>query len=211
MELHHGMNEWDTLREGFQLTFTFEDRWWDIVDDALQAVKFAIFKIPQEPMEVLQPEWVTQMSCALECYNINIEEDDEDPQKINIPETKGYRKVQGPLIEDLDITALVKTKQVNIGIEAEPKYAMLDDYWDNAMVDKVVELLREYQDLFLTNITDLKGIISDLGMMKITLKPNAKPFKQTPCCLNPKNKEKVPVELEKMLSVGIIEPVEESN
>ena len=52
-ELRHGMSEWDIFREGFLLTFTFEDRWWDTVDNALQVVKAAIFKIPQEPMEVL--------------------------------------------------------------------------------------------------------------------------------------------------------------
>lgn len=71
---------------------------------------------------------MTQLSYALECYNVNIEEDDEDPCKVNIPETKGYHKIQGPLIEDPDITMPVKMKQVNIGTEAKPKYAMLDDY-----------------------------------------------------------------------------------
>lgn len=50
----------------------------------------------------------------------------------------------------------------------------LGDYWDDSTVDKVVGLLREYQDLFLTKITELKGVLSDLGMMKITLKPKAK-------------------------------------
>jgi len=59
----------------------------------------------------------------------------------------------------------------------ELKYAMLGDYWDDAMVDKVTELLREYQDLFPTKIMDLKGVVGNLGMMKITLKPNAKPVK----------------------------------
>ena len=68
-------------------------------------------------------------------------------------------------------------KQVNIGSNAEPKYVTLGDYWDDATMDKVTELLREYQDLFPTKIMDLKGIIGDLGMMKITLKPNAKPIK----------------------------------
>lgn len=49
-------------------------------------------------------------------------------QKLAFHETKGYRKVEGPLIEDPDITAPVKMKQVNIGTEAKPKYAMLGDY-----------------------------------------------------------------------------------
>ena len=152
--------------EVFLLTFTFEDCWWDTVDDALQVLKVVIFKIPHEPMEVLQLEWATQLRYALECYNVNIEEDNKDPRKVNILETEGYREVQGPLVEDPDITTLVKKKQVNIGTEAEPKYATLDDYWDDATIDKVAELLHEYQDFFLTKITNLKGIVGDLRMMK---------------------------------------------
>lgn len=77
------------------------------------------------------------------------------------------------------------------------------------MVDKITELLYEYQDLFPTKFTDLKGIIGDQGMMKITLKPNAKPVKQRPYHLNPKYKEEVPLELDKILTASIIEPVEE--
>ena len=68
---------------------------------------------------------------------------------------KLHREVQGPLIEDPNITASVKMKQVNIVMKDKLKYAMLGDYWDDAMVDKVAELLHEYQDLFSTKITDL--------------------------------------------------------
>jgi len=71
-------------------------------------------------------------------------------------------------------------KQVNIEIEEEPKYATLGDYWDDATVEKVIELLWEYRDLFPTKITKLKGIRGELGMMKITLKPDVKPVKQQP-------------------------------
>lgn len=78
------------------------------------------------------------------------------------------------MIEDPYITTPVKTKQVNIGMEVEMKYAMLNDYWDDATVDKIAELLREYQDLFVTKIMDLKGVIGNLGMMKITLKLEVK-------------------------------------
>lgn len=210
-ELRHGMSEWDILCELFLLTFTFKDHWWDTVDDVLQAVKVVIFKIPQEAMEELQSEWVTQLSCALERYNVNIEENDEDPQSINIPEIEGCHEVRGPSIEDPDITVLLKTKQVNIWMAVEPKYAMLDDYWDDAMVDKVAELLHEQQDLLQTKIMDLKGIVGNLGMMNITLKPYEKLVKQRPYCLNPMYKQKVYVELDKMLAARIIELVEESH
>ena len=56
----------------------------------------------------------------------------------------------------------------------------------------------------------MKGIVGDLGEMKIPLKPNAKPDKQQPYRLNPRYKEKVKVELDRMLDAGIIELVEES-
>lgn len=85
-ELHHGAGEWDVLCEGFLLTFIFECCWSDTVDDVLQVVKATIFKKPQEPMEVLQPEWAVQLSSALACYNVNVEVDDEDPRNINILE-----------------------------------------------------------------------------------------------------------------------------
>lgn len=51
------------------------------------------------------------------------------------------------------------------------------DYWDNAIMDKVVELLRKYQNIFPTKFLDLKGIIGDLGVMKFTLKPDMKAVK----------------------------------
>ena len=47
--------------------------------------------------------------------------------------------------------------------------------------------------------------------MKTTLKLDVKPVKQRPYLLNPKYKERVPTELDKMLAIGIIEPVEESD
>ena len=44
-ELCHGTGEWDILREGFMMTFSFEDGF-DSIDEALQEVKAAIFGIP---------------------------------------------------------------------------------------------------------------------------------------------------------------------
>ena len=71
--------------------------------------------------------------------------------------------------------------------------------------------LREYQDLFPTNFSNLKGIVGDLGAIKINMKPNAKSVKQRPYRMNPKYKEKVREELDKMLAVGIIGLIEKSD
>jgi hypothetical protein len=56
----------------------------------------------------------------------------------------------------------------------------------------------------------MKGIKGPMREMKILLKPNARRVKQRPYRLNPKYKEKVKIELDRMLEAGIIEPVEES-
>eukprot|EP00253_Pinus_taeda_P007237 PITA_07237 len=134
-----------------------------------------------------------------------------NPHKINIPGTEGHHEVQGPQIENPDITVPVKINKVNIDTEVEPKIMNIGYYWDGPMVDKVTELLGEYQELFLTNFMDLNRIIRDLGVMKITLKPDAKPVKQSPYRLNPKYKENVHIELNKMLTTCSIEPMEESD
>ena len=56
----------------------------------------------------------------------------------------------------------------------------------------------------------MKGIVGDLGEMKIPLKPDARPVKHCPYRLNPCYKEKLKDELDRMLEAGIIEPIEES-
>ena len=54
----------------------------------------------------------------------------------------------------------------------------------------------------------MKGIVGDLGVMRIPLKEDGRPVKQRPYRLNPCYKEKVKDEIDKMLAVGIIEPIE---
>lgn len=89
--------------------------------------------------------------------------------------------------------------------------AKIGDYWDEGTVGKFFELLTKYQDLFPTKFSELKGITGELGIMHITLKPEARPIKQRPYWLNPKDKQKVKEELDKMLTTGIIESVEQSD
>ena len=90
-----------------------------------------------------------------------------------------------------------------------PKYATIGDYWDEEMVSKVTQLLHEYQDLFLMKFLEMKGILGDIGVLKIPLKSDVKPIKQRPYRLTPKYKEKVRMKLEKMLAARISEAVQE--
>jgi hypothetical protein len=115
--------------------------------------------------------------------------------------------------QDLNYHSLdnsIKIKKVNIGTEETPNLANVRDYWDAATIDKITESLHEYQDLFPTKFTDMKGIKGPMGEMRIPLKPNVKPVNKIPYILNLKYNEKVNIELDIMLEAGIIEPIEES-
>ena len=80
----------------------------------------------------------------------------------------------------MDVTKPLKLWEVNIGMEEKPKLAKIGDYWDDETIGKVAELLTEYQDLFPIKFSELKEITWDLGVMRITLKPDACPVKQRP-------------------------------
>ena len=71
---------------------------------------------------------------------------------------------------------------------------------------KITDLLHEYQDLFPTHFSEMKGIVKNLGEMKIPLNPNAKCLKQHPYRLNLRYKEKVKAEFDCMIDAGIIGP-----
>ena len=70
-------------------------------------------------------------------------------------------------------------------------------------------MLQEYEDLFPSSVADLKGIKGYMGEMRIILNPNTRPVKHRPYRLNPRVKEKVKAEIEKMLKEGLIFPVDE--
>jgi hypothetical protein len=88
--------------------------------------------------------------------------------------------------------------------------ASIGDYWDEKTVESITELLHEYNDLFPTTFTKIKGIERELVEMNIPLRDEARPIIQRPYRLNPIYKKKFKVEIDRMLEVVIIEPVEES-
>ena len=75
-------------------------------------------------------------------------------------------------------------------------------------MEKIIDLLHEFQDLFPTKFSKMKGILGDLGEMKIPLKPDAKLVRHRPYHLNLRYKERVKAELDQILDAVIIEPVE---
>ena len=78
----------------------------------------------------------------------------------------------------------MKIRKVDIGTKDNPKFASVGDYWDEETMAKITDLLHEFQELFPTKFSKMKGILGDLGEMKIPLKPNMKLVRQRPYHLN---------------------------
>jgi hypothetical protein len=49
---------------------------------------------------------------------------------------------------------------------------------DESTVESITELLREYNELFPTTFTEMKGIAGELREMKIPLRPEVRPIRQ---------------------------------
>jgi hypothetical protein len=204
---------WDELVQRFRVTFTFEHET-PTIDATLQVIQTKIFS--EEGMMEVVPLCNTHKANIivhelLECCNVDKEEqDEEDPRNLQVPETEGEQVVEGPKLESTAYTQPIKTQRVNIGTTKNPKFAQIGDYWSDEIVENIADLLREYQDLFQTTFSEMKGVVGDLGEMKIPLKLVANLVRQRLYKLNPKYKEKVRVEIDRMLDTGIIEPIEES-
>ena len=85
-------------------------------------------KIIEEPLPICtEPDWTMQIENTKECYNFTIDED-ENPQDINIPEFEGSHTVVGPPLECPEVTAKLRSKEINIELEAELKLASIRDY-----------------------------------------------------------------------------------
>jgi hypothetical protein len=49
-------------------------------------------------------------------------------------------------------------RKVNIGTQEKSKFANIGDYWNDETMEKIADLLREYQDPFTTTFSKIKGI-----------------------------------------------------
>jgi hypothetical protein len=197
-ELHLATTYWYDMTQKFIATFLFESQY-PTVDQDLQIVRQKVFEeASNPPFEQEEDEWIAPLQRLQGCYNINVDEDD-DPRNVNISEIEGQRDIEGPGIELPFVGKPIKIKKVNIGIEQGPKLANVGYYWDDATISNITKLLHEYQDLFPTKFIDMKGIKGPMGEMKIPLKEDTRPVKQRPYRLNPNYKQKVKIELDRMM------------
>ena len=75
-------------------------------------------------------------------------------------------------------------RKVNIGSLENTKFANIDDYWDDEIIGKIIDLLHEFQYMFPSKFSKMKGIVRDLGNMNIPLKLDANKVEKRLCRLN---------------------------
>ena len=88
--------------------------------------------------------------------------------------------------------------------------ARIGDYWSDQQTIEIVDLLKEYQYVLTRDYKDLKGLVEEMGEMKIDLLLEATPIKKRPYKLAHKYKEIVKIEIDNMLTIGIIYPIDKS-
>ena len=76
---------------------------------------------------------------------------------------------------------------------------------------KLLNVLRKHKGAIGWNIADIKGINPLICTHRIYLEDNAKPSREMPRRLNPTMKEVVRIEVLKLLDVGIVYPIVDSN
>ena len=76
-----------------------------------------------------------------------------------------FKEGSGPINESKApewLDAKVKTRQVDISNDDRPKMAKIGDYWNEEQTTKAVNLLKEFQDVFARDYTDLKVLVHEM-------------------------------------------------
>ena len=106
--------------------------------------------------------------------------------------------------------ANIKIKDVNIAKDGQQKMVRIGDYWSEQQTIEIVVLLKDYQDFFARDYKDLKGLVEEMGEIKIDLLLEATPIKKKPYKLAHKYKEIVKTKIDNMLTAKIIYPFNQS-
>ena len=101
-----------------------------------------------------------------------------------------------------------QTISVNIGNPDETKEVRIGSSLNSQERDEMLELLREYIDVFAWSYADMPGIDPDIVMHEIPTLPEFKPVKQKLRKLVPEWSLKIKAEITKQLNVGFLKVIE---
>ena len=103
-----------------------------------------------------------------------------------------------------------ENKESDISNEVRPKMAKIGNYWSEEQTTEIVNLLKEFQDVFTRDYKYLKGLVHEMGEMKIDIKPDVQPVNKRPYKITHKYKEIVKKDIDNMLVAEIIYPMDQS-
>ena len=101
-------------------------------------------------------------------------------------------------------------EEIDLGEEGEGKRERVSAELEKQFKEQLVQLLREYRDVFAWTYTDMEGIDPKFYKHKINLKEGAVPVKQQRYRMNPNYAKQVKEEIDRLLRVGFIYPVEKA-
>jgi hypothetical protein len=92
-------------------------------------------------------------------------------------------------------------------MDKEPRNVLVAKELDTDFKEQLMNVLREYKDVFAWSYEDMKGLNPEFYHYKINLAKDAIPVEQRRYRLNPNYAVKVKEEIDKLLRVGFIRPV----
>ena len=101
-------------------------------------------------------------------------------------------------------------QDLNLGSDVSPKVVKVSVNLDDGFKEDLKKLLQEYMDVFAWDYLDLKGMDPAVYKHKINLQEDAVPVIQQRYRMNPNYAKQVKEELDKLLNVGFIVPIDQA-
>ena len=101
-------------------------------------------------------------------------------------------------------------EEVNIETMAEPRLLSIAKDLVPSEKTTMIELLKEYKDVFAWSHEDMQGLDPKFYQHKINLSTNAKPVQQRRYRMNPNYAARIKEEIDKLLKAGLIRLVKQA-
>ena len=128
-------------------------------------------------------------------YEAMVEEDEEIPDEIKWM-LEQERKAIRPHQEEIEV--------INLGTEEDKKEIKIGALLDARVKVRIVELLREYPDIFAWSYKDMPGMDPDVVEHRLPLKPECPPVKQKLRRSHPDMALKIKEEVRKQIDAGFL-------
>ncbi|XP_039688680.1 uncharacterized protein [Medicago truncatula] len=163
-----------------------------IAVDIPSAIPFSKLSI-SEPVErsdpMLPPNW------EFPVYEAWVEEDEEIPNELRWMLEQERKAIQ-PHKEEIE--------SINLGTEEDKKEIKIGTSLEASVKNRIIELLREYDDIFAWSYKDMPGLDPNVVEHRLPLKPECPPVKQKLRRSHPDMALKIKEEVRKQIDAGFL-------